>query len=203
MNVRRLKPPATVLVGVLCLMIGLEAPAMAHQVNVVAHQISGSSIKKHSIAGNRLKPNTLTGAQIKESTLGVVPQAAVAGTAKALPPLVWHQITDFVGTWTDGSKAPSGVGPTVAYAIDAQGIVHLRGHLTGGVADTVAFVLPAAARPKPGDVLYFPLQAAGGDTGKLQVETAGVIPGTSLDGADATDVSNFSALDGVTFAAGS
>ena len=39
---------------------------MAHQVTVVAHRISGSSITEHSMAGNRLKNNTLTGSQIKD-----------------------------------------------------------------------------------------------------------------------------------------
>lgn len=79
MNLHRFKPSSAVAIAVVALVIGLEAPAMAHQVNVIAHEISGSSIKPHSIAGNRLKNNTVTGAQVKESTLAAVPDASKLG----------------------------------------------------------------------------------------------------------------------------
>jgi hypothetical protein len=63
MNTARFRVPATLVVGVIALVIGLEAPALGHAGRAVAHKISGSTIK----------PNTVTGKQVKESTLGIVP----------------------------------------------------------------------------------------------------------------------------------
>jgi hypothetical protein len=135
MNIRTFKPSGTVLIAAVALVIGLEAPAAAHQ---VAQQISGSTIKVHSIAGNRLKANTLTGKQIKESTLGTVPKAKLATT---LPKMVWHNVT-LKNSWTTGLGYGS-----PQWAVDAEGIVHLRGYITGGTVGDAAFTLPAAERP--------------------------------------------------------
>jgi hypothetical protein len=68
MKIRLLKPSSAVLLVVVALVIGLEAPAMAHQATVIAHKISGSELKNNSV----------TGRQIKESTLSTVPSAANA-----------------------------------------------------------------------------------------------------------------------------
>jgi hypothetical protein len=46
-----------------------------------ATAINGNSISNHTIAGKKLVNNTVSGAQVNESTLGVVPNAAHAGTA--------------------------------------------------------------------------------------------------------------------------
>jgi hypothetical protein len=70
---------------------------MAHQINVVAHKISGSSIAPHSIAGDRLKNNTVTGAQVKESTLAAVPDASRLGGKPA---------KDYVTTSTVSTTGP-------------------------------------------------------------------------------------------------
>jgi hypothetical protein len=73
-----LKPSGTILVAVLALVVGLEAPAMAHQVNVIAHKLNGSTIAKGSIPGDRLKNNEVTGKQVNEKTLSTVPSASNA-----------------------------------------------------------------------------------------------------------------------------
>lgn len=191
MKLRSLKPSATVLVAAVALVIGLEAPAMAHQVKVAAHRVSGSTIKKHSIAGNRLKHNTLTGTQIKESTLGTVPRAT---TATKLPPLKWHPITHFLNGW----KRDTGDTGTlsVAYAVDAQGVVHLRGTITGGTAGTDAFALPAAVAPKK---LLLNLPATMGDqptAGVVEVR-AGFLQPLENESLGAAEFDTF--LDGVSF----
>jgi hypothetical protein len=136
MNIRTFKPSGTVLIAAVALVIGLEAPAAAHQ---VAQQISGSTIKVHSIAGNRLKNNTVTGKQIKESTLGTVRRAT---EATKLPALVWHQVT-LTNSWA----ATNSVYGLPEWAKDAQGIVHLRGFVSGGTGGVSAFALPVAERP--------------------------------------------------------
>jgi hypothetical protein len=196
-NLRRLKPGASVLVAVAALMIGLEAPAMAHQVNVVAHRISGTSITEHSIAGNRLINNTLTGTQIKESTLGVVPLATKANT---LPPLKWHEITpaQFQGFWANYSTVNES--RRAAYAVDAQGIVHLRGAISGGTEGTTAFMLPAALLPAGGQIDVTDAVHSQG-TGLLVIDsTNGVEP---FDGASTPgDATVYTSLDGVTFSPG-
>ncbi len=65
MRINRLGPLPTLVVAVVALIVGLATPAAAHQVNVIAHKISGS----------QLKPNSVTGKQVKESTLATVPSA--------------------------------------------------------------------------------------------------------------------------------
>jgi hypothetical protein len=188
MNIRRIKPSGTVLIVAAALVIGLEAPAMAHQVNVAAHKISGTSITAHSIPGNRLKNNTLTGTQIKESTLGTVPHAT---TASKLPALVWHPLSlaHHWVTYTSAFRTPS-------YAIDAQGFVHLAGAIKSGDPNSVAFVLPAAARPR------FPEQlATDGNNGvslRLLVQPNGQV--TPEDGTTQGNIAPlFTGLDGVEF----
>jgi hypothetical protein len=95
MKLSRFKPSATVSVAVIALVIGLEAPAMAHQVRVVAAKISGSQIK----------PDTVTGKQVKESTLGTVPKAATATKATTATTATNAQKLD--GT-TAAAFAPAG-----------------------------------------------------------------------------------------------
>jgi hypothetical protein len=188
MNIRRIKPSGTVLIVAAALVIGLEAPAMAHQVNVAAHKISGTSIATHSIPGNRLKNNTLTGTQIKESTLGTVPRAT---TASKLPALVWHplKLQNSWVTYTTAFRTPS-------YAIDAQGFVHLAGAIKDGTSSSYAFILPAGARP------LYPMQlATDGNNGvsiRLEVEPNGQVKpedGTTV----AATAALFTGLDGVEF----
>lgn len=71
MKLSHVRPSAALGLAVVALVIGLDAPAMAHQVRTVSAKITGSSIK----------PDTVTGKQVKESTLGVVPKAASAAKA--------------------------------------------------------------------------------------------------------------------------
>jgi hypothetical protein len=139
MNITRIKPCATVVVATIALVVGLEAPAMGHQVASAAHKISGTTIKKHTIAGNRLKNNTVTGAQVKESTLGTVPKAAVAGEAQSLPPLpAITPITTFEHGWSDYAVIDDPAG----YYKDAEGLIHLTGAIHGGTVGGAAFTLP-------------------------------------------------------------
>jgi hypothetical protein len=172
------------------LVVGLAAPAAGREAH---HLISGSTIKKHSIAGDRLKRNTVKGREIKESTLGTVPRAKTATTATKLPPLVWHTITTFSNGWKSG-----GPDRPVAYAIDAQGMVHLRGVLQEGTVGEQAFELPAAASPPTGDSIYVMPIASGGEPGDLLVSDDGSVvplPGIAGD----TAVSGYTGLDGVSF----
>jgi hypothetical protein len=88
-----------------------------------------------------------------------------------------------------------------AYAVDAQGIVHLRGAITGGAdgaTDTVAFTLPAKAAPPAGDDVYLPVATAGGEIGYIIVINRAVFPeGASVPAQNA--VKAFASLEGITF----
>jgi hypothetical protein len=134
MHGNRLATFPTLVVAAGCLVIGLAAPAAARQ---AGHLINGDSIKAHSIAGNRLKANTVTGADVKESTLGTVPRAKAATT---LPALRWRALT-LVHGWANLGAAGY---LNAAYAVDAQGVVRLRGSISGGTSGDVAFSLPGS-----------------------------------------------------------
>jgi hypothetical protein len=154
MTIHRIKPASSVLIAVTALVIGLEAPAMAHQANVAAHKISGSSITKHSIAGNRLKPHTVSRGQIA--------------------PLVWHR-AKLINHWKNlTSTRPA------AWAIDAQGLVHLQGEIEDGTQFQAAFTLPASARPNVS--ILIPVVVSALHIGSLDIESSGpVTPGDADD----------------------
>jgi hypothetical protein len=150
--------------------------------------ISGSDIKSHSISGSKLKSNTLTGKQIKESTLGVVPEA------KTLPALVWHPLTlqnGWVNYWSGYSDS------VPAYAVDAQGIVHLRGAIHDGTINSVAFALPTSLDPTYG--LNLTADENAGTTGRIQISTIGDVY-IEDDPADSGSGTAFTSLDGITWA---
>jgi hypothetical protein len=174
-NIPKLKPSWTVIVAVVALVIGLEAPAAAHQV-------------AHKISGRELKPNSVTGKQVKESTLAAVPEA------KRLPKLVWHKLT-LLHSWENlgGANRPA------AYAVDAQGIVHLRGAIHGGDAGFQAFVVPASVANKALEIRV-PVIANLGTGGVLELNGGFGFINPMVDSTN-TDVSNLTDLEGVTFAA--
>jgi hypothetical protein len=186
-TIHRVKTASIVAIAAGGMVVGLAIPAAGHE---AGNLINGKSIAKHSIAGNRLKPNTLTGAQIKESTLRTVPRA------RSLTPLVWHPIT-LENNWVSGAGGPPPNYRSPAYAIDAEGLVHFRGTLGGGVAGTDAFVLPKAASPRAGLVIDTPMMASGGHAGFLLITSTGVAP--SQGEATAGEVEDLSVLEGITF----
>jgi hypothetical protein len=73
-------------------------------------------------------------------------------------------------------------------------VVHLRGAISGGTDNTVAFVLPKPLRPSH---LIFPVTVGSGPTvANLEIKPDGdVLPFGS-------DVTDFTGLDGVSFVAG-
>jgi hypothetical protein len=183
MTVRRIKPSGTVLIAAVALVIGLAAPAMAHQVNVAAQKISGGD----------LTPNSVTGKQIKESTLATVPRATVA--SKLTAP-TWHKITHFSNGWAD---FPAGLDiRPAAYSVDAQGIVHLRGAITGGKSEHTAFTLPASVVSHSAN-LYIPIDTNDHYIGMLQIMAGDVTP-TNAQGVGIDEAKTYTGLEGVSFA---
>jgi hypothetical protein len=181
MNSRTIALPGSVIAAAV-LVVGLAVPSAAHEANRLRHKISGSSIK----------PNSVTGKQIKESSLGVVPKAKRAST---LPPLVWHKIITFTHGWHANPAANNSL--PVSYAVDAQGLVHLRGALVGGTVNEPAFALPASVVSTTLN-MYFPVVASGATVGLLTV-SGGTVRPTLGDTATEPDLVAFTDLDGVVF----
>jgi hypothetical protein len=183
MRARISSPLGAGVLAAAALLVGLAAPAVAHQATTIAHKISGTSIAKHSIPGNRLKAHTVAGKQIKPHSV----------TSKQIKALTWHPITSFENGWVaygTPERAP-------AYAVDAQGIVHLRGALKAGT-DSGAFTLPASILPS-GIALNEPLLVgSSGDLGLIQINggVASIRPG---DGTSSTAPASFTDLEGVTW----
>jgi hypothetical protein len=174
-----MRPSGTVLIAVTALVVGIEAPALAHQVNVVAHKISGS----------QLKPNTVTGKQVKESTLATVPSARTANHVVAAKR---HLLTLIDGWQNDADFAHA-----AAYTIDAQGFVHLEGAISStGIVDT-PFVLPPGARPRRDT--YEPVLENNGYIGDIYIRSTGDVEIENANNASPGNEKNYTGLDGVTF----
>jgi hypothetical protein len=178
------------LVAAVALVVGLAVPAAAREAGAL---INGKSIAVGSIPGNRLKVNAVTGRQIKESTLGIVPRAAHAKTAAALPALKWHTITGYENDWQAYGAAE---GPT-RYAIDAQGIVHFGGAIKSGANALVAFLLPSSVVSSSREI-DIPIICAGPSVGEFLV----VNGEATVHNIGASDCQTIAVLTGVTFTAG-
>ena len=181
---------AVVIAVVLAFATGLEVNGLAVGANSLAHKLSGSS----------LKSNSVTGKQIKESTLGIVPRATTAvraAEAASLPALVWHPITTFENNW---GNYPVGA-RNVAYAVDAQGIVHFKGTLacssTAGVGQP-AFTLPATVAPTQTQE-YFAVVVGGGSLSAVEINTDGEVEPLQSPVASLNEVAGFVSLEGITF----
>jgi hypothetical protein len=188
------RPSPAMAVAITAVVISMGGTAVA-----ASHLISGDKlIKRGTLSGNRLRSHTLTGAQINLSRLGQVPDAAHASTADTLPALDWVPLTLSNG-WADNYLPGDTRIP--AFAVDVQGIVHLRGELTkfGSVSSEVFATMPAPFRPSQ---TVFMAAALKGDTlGIVAVDP----DGTMTVGATGTAAGNETAitsLDGITYGLG-
>jgi hypothetical protein len=165
--------------------------------------VTTAKIKKQAVTAAKVKKGTLTGTQINASTLGTVPTAQ---TANALAPSEgWHEVgapgePGFLNSWHN-LPAPF---ESAAFFKDHEGVVHLRGAMTGGTGNP-AFLLPPGYRPPAGHGLLVPMVCAGGTCGAPflgpgAIDGPGVGPG--LDGAvqAPAGVATFM-INGITFRA--
>jgi hypothetical protein len=205
-GVNRLLPSPAMVVACTALVVALGGTGYA------AATINGNALKDRTVAATKLKRDSVGATEIREDTLQTVPRAAGAGRADTaaradsaahadsataadsaadLPDLAFVNLTLEKG-WTKylETRAP-------AAALDAQGIVHLRGGMSDGTSP-YTFTLPADMRPAQ-DV-YVPAGFYNGRGGRLFIHTDGRVY-VSPEG-PFTDASAFTSLEGVTFDAG-
>jgi hypothetical protein len=113
---------------------------------------------------------------------------AYAATSLSSSSPTWHNATYLHG-WTTygGTYAPAG------YAKDSNGVVHLRGGVSGGSAEEV-FQLPVGYRPT--HYIYTTIYTVSGSQGSVEITPTGDVL------AFGTGATGYSGLDGVSFAAG-
>jgi hypothetical protein len=120
----------------------------------------------------------------------------LTGTASALNWQTLHLKNGWAGT-PYGTRLP-------AIAIDADGIVHLRGAMTNSVSPDcshIPFVIPRPFRPTGGG-LYEPVDEENSATGRIGIAGDGSVeidPPSSSRGDD-TALCNFTSLEGISYA---
>jgi len=101
----------------------------------------------------------------------------------------------------NGWSASGSSGYTPGAALDAQGIVHLRGAIAQNIADGDNFAqLPGALRPDASVFVVVDLSAA--NQGRLSISPDGAMTVAVEQGGPVTAHKLFTSLDGVTFEAG-
>ena len=190
----RLRPTPSMGIAVAALVVAVSGTAVA----ATSAANGDTLIKKHTLSGNRLRDHTITGRQVNLKHLGTVPKAQLA---THLPHLKWHTLT-----LTNGWAAYGGSGNTYyqlpAYTKDAQGVVHLRGALSGSGQTSNQFAtLPTGFRPSV-KRQWVPVASSNAASDPQLVVLDVGSDGTLLiyNGPGANDA--FVSLDGVTFFAG-
>ena len=165
------------------------------------NSIGAKQLKKNAVTATKIKNNAVTGAKVKESTLATVPTAQTATTANSAavanslaPSEAWHEIgapgePSFENSWKNLAISPAF--EHVGFYKDHEGIVHLKGHATGGTSFNI-FHLPPGYRPASGKGI-FPL--AGCDGGPCSATKVGVI---GIAGSGMTEEGVVAVLPGVT-----
>lgn len=168
MNARIRCPTPAMIVATLALVIAMSGSAFA----IAETQGGDSLIAKRTLSGNRLRANTVTGEEVAD--------------------LGWHNLVLLSG-WHNYN--PTGVRPP-AWAVDAQGIVHLRGAIkhNSGTASTFAR-LPLSIRPVV--ALHFATILCNEGLGSVDIGADGYM--TVLATIDPGDAQCFTGLDGITW----
>jgi hypothetical protein len=123
------------------------------------------------------------------------------GASKVFWSVDWQIALAFLKRYPHNAASPL---ETAAFYKDREGIVHLKGGVTGGVGPVI-FALPAGYRPAPGKVLVFSAacncsySSISVPTGEVEIEGTGF----GADGAVVVLQDVLFSLDGITFRAGS
>jgi hypothetical protein len=156
------------LVAVLALFVALSGSAYAVQ----RLQSGDSLIAQRSLSGNRLRLATVTGKEVAD--------------------LTWHDLTlinDWYN-WQSTNRAPG-------WAIDAEGIVHLRGDISQNPDNVLQFArLPKAARPNA-EIFLAASMEGGFSSGSIVIKADGTM--SAFGSFNMTDSRTITSLDGLTY----
>ena len=177
--------------------------------------VSNTKLAKAAVTGAKVARNSLTGVQVNESTLGIVPSAShatSADTAKTATSIAASEAFHVVGangepafqnSWEDKGGT---LDKPAGFYKDRAGIVHLRGRIFNGSANTVIFQLPAGYRPEAGKFISFPADCECMIGQSTSVSIAGSGLGATVDGSLRVDNGTLQSggtlhLDGISFLA--
>ena len=113
--------------------------------------VKAGKLAKNAVPTNRLRDNAVTGDKVNESTLSTVPSAQTSNSI--VPPEGWHEVgaPGEVGFQNGWANVP-GPFETAAFYKDHEGVVHLKGVVTGGTG--LIFQLPSGYRPANGRLIF-------------------------------------------------
>ena len=160
-------------------------PAMAAELvgtaDIANGAVTAPKLAADSVTTSKIVDDTITRNDIREGTI----------TGAEVADLEWHNF-NLLNGWVSAN----GVGlRTPGWAIDAEGVLHLRGAIKDG--STTAFArIPASYRPST--YVYVSTSLAGAEPGQIVIDPTGYL---QADYAETfQDAIDFTTLDGVTWA---
>jgi hypothetical protein len=217
MQARNRRPSPALIISIIALITALSGSAYAAlklpknsvgTKQVRRNAITTAKIRKNAVTGAKVKAASLTGADINATTLGTVPSANTANSLAAAEPLHLVGASGEPPFLSGSSTFPSPGGglklAPVGFYKDRAGIVHLEGVAKTGKGTPVVgvipiFILPPGFRPDSGTIHIF-----GGGTSAAAVFGSNVtVEGKVLGGMVGGEEGEATALDGITFRAGS
>lgn len=159
-------------------------PSMAAELVTTGDIANGAvtqpKLAADSVVGGKIVNESVTGVDIRNGTIG----------AADVAPLQWHNFT-LINGWTNANGA---LRPP-AWAIDGQGVIHLRGAIKDG--STTSFArLPASVRPST--YVYVATSLAAAKPGRIVIDPTGYLQADYDDLFQ--DAIDFTTLDGVAWA---
>jgi hypothetical protein len=203
---RTRRPNAALILSTLALILALGGTSYA-AFTLPKNSIGTKQLMNGAVTSAKLKNGAVTGSKL--SLAGVtVPRASHANTADnatnaghattadKIPGLSFIPIT-LINGW-----ASYFVLRPPEYAVDAQGVVHFEGALSGtSSTSNVAFTMPAALRSSS-NAINLTADENGGDTGRIQIRSNGDVV-VFDDPEHVGSGESFTSLEGITYMPGS
>ena len=229
MSRHSLRPSPALVISTIALVVALGGTSYAafkvSTKNIKNGAVTTAKLHNRAVTNKKIANGAITRSKINVGSLGTVPDANHANTANTAnsangiaAPEAYHEVGSpgepaFQNSWHNNAHPFQ----TAAFYKDHEGVVHLRGAVSGGSAGTVIFQLPPGYRPPSGADNHFAANCAcststndsKGDTANVTLDTGlvvivgpGVLPGGDgavVLGTTGTAVS----FEGITFRAGS
>jgi len=213
--VNRLLPSPAMVVACTALVVALGGTGYA------ATKINGKALKDRSVASSKLMRDSVGGTEIRENTLQTVPRAASADRATLADAATRADGAGHADTAAHADSATSAADvPDLSFenlpllhdwemypntrppaaALDAQGIVHLRGGMYQQPAGSSPYPFELPERFRPSSDVFVAVDLLNGHPGRLSIKADGSV--FIIAAGPYTDAKQFTSLEGVTFDAG-